>query len=91
MSNIPDRWQEVEGKYRFQNKAWDNEVTGQTVVIESKREPWHDEGESPDMSVHVLSAEQKAGNAEPITTVIEQTKDPQEAVKAAIEYMATHE
>lgn len=89
-NSTPDAWRAVEPEYGFQPNAWQHEVTGQVLVMEAKREPWHDDDEGPDLSLKLLSAEQQ-DNPEPISTIIEQRKDPDEVLAAAREYMRTND
>jgi hypothetical protein len=78
----PGKFEPISTKYRFQIFAW-KDGNGNRLVVERKREPWHDENENPDYYIRLVPS---GGKAVPVTN-IGQEKGPAEAGEVARQYM----
>lgn len=79
-------WYEIETRYDFQYKLYENESAGEVLAIEMQEEPWHADIENPDWSVYLLPP--NAGeNPEPEETIAHKLKKRGEAMERANKYM----
>lgn len=85
----PENWTEVETNYPFQENRWENEESGNFLVIEGKSEPWHDEDAAPLLNVSLIS-EKFSERPDPIRTVVEDAEEYELALRRAFEYMEMH-
>jgi hypothetical protein len=88
-TEFPGEWGEVDPLYPFQKARWQNRDSGNYLIVEGKTEPWHDEDENPDWSL-VLVGEEAADDREPIRTVVEESKQPNDVMQRAFEWMQMH-
>lgn len=84
-TELPGEWVADDPDYDFQKQLWTNGKNGDRLVLESRQEPWHDEDEDPDLQLVLLPPDPEVDT--PVTTVIEQTKDLDEAVEEARDFM----
>lgn len=83
------KWGEIDPRFPFQERRWHNRESEQFVVVEGKTEPWHGEGEPPDLRVHLIS-EKFESHPSPVKTIIENTKNYDEALQSAYKFMEEH-
>lgn len=84
--DLPGEWHEVEPNYDFQRAAWQNDATGNVLVIEEKQEPWHGSDEGPDINVILLSYDHEEA-PEPEAEIETGLSEPSQALRVAWDFI----
>lgn len=82
---IPGAWTEAELEYDFQQERWQNEESGNFLVLESRKEP--DGGGTLTLS---LISEKFSERPEPIRTIVDRAESYNYVVREAFEFMGDH-